>query len=113
VSIEERIPASQPLRRIRKLADQALDRLNPTFYELYAVEGRPSVAPEQLLLHEQGMGRVLEQLMGAPELKALLRDEPFSVDRTLTCSRWAPGSETLPTPWRLTSLSGAPLALRR
>jgi hypothetical protein len=27
VSIEERIPASHPLRRIRKLADQALDRL--------------------------------------------------------------------------------------
>jgi hypothetical protein len=31
VSIEERIPASHPLRRIRKLADHALDRLNPTF----------------------------------------------------------------------------------
>jgi hypothetical protein len=30
VSIEERIPASHPLRRIRKLADQALNRLNPT-----------------------------------------------------------------------------------
>ena len=51
VSIEERIPA----RLIRsggsgKLADQALDRLNPTFCELYASEGRPSVPPEQLLL---------------------------------------------------------------
>jgi len=43
VSIEERIPASHPLRRIRNLADQALDRLNPTFCELYAAEGRPSV----------------------------------------------------------------------
>ena len=50
VSIEERIPASHPLRRIRKLADQALDRLNPTFCRLYASEGRPSVPPEQLLL---------------------------------------------------------------
>ncbi len=50
VSIEERIPASHPLRRIRKLADQALDRLNPTFCALYAAEGRPSVPPEQLLL---------------------------------------------------------------
>ncbi len=29
VSIEERIPASHALRRIRKLADQTLDRLNP------------------------------------------------------------------------------------
>ncbi len=50
VSIEERIPASHPLRQIRKIADQALDRLNPKFCELYAVEGRPSVPPEQLLL---------------------------------------------------------------
>jgi hypothetical protein len=50
VSIEEQIPASHPLRRIRKQADQALDRLNPTFCELYASERRPSVPPEQLLL---------------------------------------------------------------
>ena len=38
------------MRRIRKLADQALDRLNPTFCQLYASEGRPSIPPEQLLL---------------------------------------------------------------
>lgn len=50
VSIEGRIPASHPLRRIRKLADHALDRLNPTFSPLYATKGRPSVPPEQLLL---------------------------------------------------------------
>jgi hypothetical protein len=31
VSIEDRIPASHPLRRIRKLATQVLNRLNPTF----------------------------------------------------------------------------------
>ena len=46
VSIEERIPVSHRLRRIRRLADQALDRLNPTFCEPYAAEGRPSVPPE-------------------------------------------------------------------
>ena len=45
------LPCRGPaLRRIRKLADQALDRLNPTFCRLYALEGRPSVPPEQLLL---------------------------------------------------------------
>jgi hypothetical protein len=49
-SIEELIPASHPLRRIRSLADQALDRLNSTFCRLYALEGCPSVPPEQLLL---------------------------------------------------------------
>jgi len=41
VSFEERIPASHPLRRIRRLADQVLDRLNPTFCRLYALEGCP------------------------------------------------------------------------
>jgi len=50
VSIEERILGSHPLRRIRKLADHYLDRLNPTFCELYAAVGRPSVPPEKLLL---------------------------------------------------------------
>jgi len=50
VSVEERIPPSLTLRRIRKLADKALDRLDPTCCELCAAEGRPSVPPEQLLL---------------------------------------------------------------
>ena len=140
VSIEERIPASHPLRRIRKLADQALDRLNPTFCRLYASEGRPSVPPEQLLLasllqafygirserllleqlhynllfrwfvglspddpiwhpttftknrdrllNEAVMGKFLEKLMGAPEVKPLLSNEHFSVDGTLL-QAWA------------------------
>ena len=140
VSIEERIPASHPLRRIRKLADQALDRLNPTVCQLYASEGRPSVPPEQLLLasllqafygirserllleqldynllfrwfvglspddpiwhpttftknrerllNERVMGKFLEKLMAAPEVKPLLSNEHFSVDGTLL-QAWA------------------------
>ena len=102
VSIEER--------------DHALDRLNPTFYELYASEAQPSVPPERLLLEQlhnnllfrwfvglrpddpiwhhttftknreqllngQIMGRYLEKLMEAPEVKPLLRDEHFSAGR--------------------------------
>ena len=157
VSIEERIPASHPLRRIRRLADQALDRLNPTFCELYAAEGRPSVPPEQLLLasllqafygirserllleqlhynllyrwfvglspddpiwhpttftknrerllNEQvftkrsevgrrPLGRFLEKLMAAPEVKPLLSDEHFSVDGTLL-QAWASCAATI------------------
>jgi transposase len=140
VSIEDRIPAHHPLRRIRQLAYQALDRLNPTFCQLYASEGRPSVPPEQLLLasllqafygirserllleqlhynllfrwfvglspddpiwhpttftknrerllNEQVMGKFLEKLMGAPEVKPLLSNEHFSVDGTLL-QAWA------------------------
>ena len=50
VSIEKQIRANHPLGRIHRLADQALDRLNLTFYQLYTSEGKPSVPPEQLLL---------------------------------------------------------------
>jgi transposase len=50
ISTEERIPAAHPLRQVRRLADQALDRLNPTFCRLYPEGGRPSIPPEQLLL---------------------------------------------------------------
>ena len=123
-----------------KLADQALDRPNPTFCELYAAEGRPSVPPEQLLLasllqalygirserllleqlhdnllfrwfvglsrddpiwhpttftknrerllNDDVMGRFLEKLMGAPEVKPLLSNEHFSGDGTLL-QAWA------------------------
>lgn len=44
------MPASHPLPRIRKLAVQALDPLNPPFCELYSSEGWPSLTSEQLLL---------------------------------------------------------------
>ena len=50
ISTEDRIPAIHPLRQVRRLADQALDRLNPTFCRLYPEGGRPSIPPEQLLL---------------------------------------------------------------
>ena len=50
ISTEDRIPASHPLRQVRRLADQALDRLNPTFCKLYPEGGRPSILPDQLLL---------------------------------------------------------------
>ncbi|KMM17419.1 IS5 family transposase [Synechococcus sp. GFB01] len=50
VSTEDRIPKAHPLRQVRRLADQALDRLHPTFCRLYPEGGRPSIPPEQLLL---------------------------------------------------------------
>jgi transposase len=74
VSIEERIPASHPLRRIRKLADQALDRLNPTFCRLYASEGRASVPPEQLLL-----ASLLQAFYGIRSVRLLLEQLHYNL----------------------------------
>ena len=43
------IPEQHPIRRIRPFVDSALQRLEPTFAEMYAKIGRPSIPPEQLL----------------------------------------------------------------
>lgn len=43
VSMEERIPLTHPLRRIRPLADQALPQLNGVFGVTHARKVRPSV----------------------------------------------------------------------
>jgi hypothetical protein len=43
---EDRIPTSHPLRQVRRVAVQALNRLNSTFCELYPEGGRPSIPQE-------------------------------------------------------------------
>ena len=49
VSPEARVPQDHPLRRIRDLADDALQRLSREFDRLYSKVGRPSIPPERLL----------------------------------------------------------------
>jgi transposase len=49
VSQEQRIPADHPLRSIRAMVDEVLDRLSPRFDKLYSKVGRPSIPPERLL----------------------------------------------------------------
>ncbi len=49
MSPETRVPTTHPLRSIKKVADEALWRLSPTFDAMYAAKGRPSIPPERLL----------------------------------------------------------------
>ncbi len=49
MSPETRVPATHPLRGIKKLADAALAELSPVFDEMYSSVGRPSIPPERLL----------------------------------------------------------------
>jgi transposase len=49
VAPEQRVPKAHPLRRIKLLADAALQALSLTFDAMYAGGGRPSVPPERLL----------------------------------------------------------------
>lgn len=49
VSLEERIPRTHPLRKLRVLVDAILATLSEQFDEVYARRGRPSIPPERLL----------------------------------------------------------------
>jgi transposase len=47
--LEDFVPADHPLRPIRVLVNEALERLNGLFNEIYADTGRASIAPEKLM----------------------------------------------------------------
>jgi len=49
LSLEERVPETHPLRRIRSIVDSALEALSGEFEALYSQVGRPSIPPEKLL----------------------------------------------------------------
>ena len=48
VDLEERVPSQHPLRKVRRIVNDALASLDAEFDRLYAAEGRPSIAPERL-----------------------------------------------------------------
>jgi transposase len=48
VVADDFIPQGHPIRAIRRIVDGALRALSPTFDQMYAVDGRPSIPPEHL-----------------------------------------------------------------
>ena len=49
MSPEQRVPANHPLRSIKRLATETLNRMSATFDAMYSEVGRPSIPPERLL----------------------------------------------------------------
>lgn len=49
ISLEDRVPAKHPLRKLRKVVDALLPTMSAEFEAVYATGGRPSVPPEKLL----------------------------------------------------------------
>jgi transposase len=49
LSPEERVPEKHPLRAVRSMTDEVLQRLSAKFNALYSAVGRPSIAPEKLM----------------------------------------------------------------
>ena len=46
---DQLIPQDHPIRLIKPMVDRALSELSPTFSQMYAKVGRPSIPPEHLL----------------------------------------------------------------
>ena len=49
VDLEERVPKDHPLRTIKTVADEALDRLSPEFDRMYSKVDRASVPPRRYI----------------------------------------------------------------
>jgi transposase len=49
VDLEDRVPATHPLRVIRRIVNDVLGALDGEFAKIYADSGRPSIPPERLL----------------------------------------------------------------
>jgi transposase len=49
ISLEDRVPATHPLRALRELIDAVLKSMSRKFDKLYSKTGRPSIPPEMLV----------------------------------------------------------------
>jgi len=49
ITAEQLVPRDHPIREIKPIVDRALSELSPTFSQMYAEIGRPSIPPEHLL----------------------------------------------------------------
>lgn len=74
VSVEERVPASHPLRKVRELVDAALARMSADFDRMYSSEGRPSIPPEHLL-----RALVLQYLYGIRSERLLMEQLNYNL----------------------------------
>lgn len=49
VTPDQLVPQDHPIRQVKPIVDRALAELSPTFNQMYARVGRPSIPPEHLL----------------------------------------------------------------
>ncbi|HVH34108.1 MAG TPA: hypothetical protein VM847_08375 [Tahibacter sp.] len=49
VSVDARVPADHPIRKLRELVDGVIAGMDSPFEQRYAKTGRPSISPERLL----------------------------------------------------------------
>src|SRR5262249_16148577 len=98
-----RIPANHPLRKIRELVRDVFGELNRSLGKLYANEGRPSIAPEQLL-----SALLLQVLYGIRSERQLMEQFDYNL-----LYRWFVGLSPDDLEWDPTTLTKTPDRLQK
>lgn len=91
ISLEQRVPATHPLRAIKRRSDELLAQMHRQFDRAYSSLGRPSIPPEQLL-----KALLLQALYSVRSERALMEQIEFNqlfrwfVDLPLDQRAWTP-----------------------
>src|SRR6201996_6087653 len=74
LSPEQRVRKDHPLRAVRAMTDEILERMSPLFDAMYATTGRPSIPPEKLL-----RAQLLQMLYSVRSERLLMEEIDYSV----------------------------------
>jgi len=74
LSPEQRVRKDHPLRAVRTMTDQILERMSPLFDAMYAEGGRPSIPPEKLL-----RAQLLQMLYSVRSERLLMEEIDYSI----------------------------------
>jgi len=74
ISPEARVRADHPLRKIRAMADEALQNMSKRFDTMYSKVGRPSIPPEKLL-----RAQLIQMLYSIRSERLLMEEIDYSV----------------------------------
>ena len=74
LSPEQRVRKDHPLRAVRAMTDEILERMSPLFDAMYAEVGRPSIPPEKLL-----RAQLLQMLYSVRSERLLMEEIDYSI----------------------------------
>jgi transposase len=95
LSPEQRVRKDHPLRAVRAMTDQILERMSPLFDAMYAEGGRPSIPPEKLL-----RAQFLQMLYSVRSERLLMEEIDYSI-----LYRWFVGLNLDEQVWDATSFT--------
>jgi transposase len=95
LSPEQRVRKDHPLRAVRAMTDEILERMSPLFDAMYAEGGRPSIPPEKLL-----RAQFLQMLYSVRSERLLMEEIDYSI-----LYRWFVGLNLDEQVWDATSFT--------